>query len=232
VLPHFYRSWQLTGTPLGILEMSREIPGEAQGLAGYLRNPLSKYGAVVGVVMIAGLVPLRRDRTRIALLSIAVGLILVLAYTTQAQARFIYLATVLLVMLGVENVRALGERVAPARRVQLAAVALLAVALAWGNNLENAAGDYADARINRYPVTFIASAVIKADHTASQPCDVLAADDRTRVEWYSGCRAIMDAADSRGRLYIVGDGLGRDPLPEGGRWLAIVPGVVDVVRVR
>lgn len=235
VLPHFYRSWQLTGTPLGILEMSREIPGEAQGLLGYLRSPLAKYGVLISVAMVAGIagtVPLQRTRARLALLAIAVGQVLVLAYTTQAQPRFIYLATVLLVMLGVEAIRAVAERITPSRRLPLAAVALLAVGATWASTLAHAVDTYAEARSERYPRTFIASAVIRADHAPSQPCDVVVDGDRTRVEWYSGCRAIMYAADSRGRLYIVGDGLGQTPLPEGGRWIAIVPGIVDVVRVR
>lgn len=228
LLPHVHSSIVSTGSATGILRSSAEIPGAAAGIAAYLRDPLYTYGVLIAPVMLIGALPLRWTKQHVALQLVAIGHIALLASTTQAQPRFVYLATVLLVMLGVDVVIAGADRAPRAvARAGAACVAVVALALCV-RNLVHGVTLYRAMRAEKYPQVFIAAEVIRRDRDPSLPCELVAADDHTRLEWYSGCRTVR-AQQRDVLIYELRDGM--DPTPPPGRVrVAFLPSLVDVIR--
>jgi hypothetical protein len=229
-VPHALWALETTGSPTGILHLSAAIPPPPASVFGYLQRPLAMYGGLVAPLMAIGLLAARRDWPYTALLWIALVQLVVLGVTTQAQARYVFLATVLLVMLGIDAALRLVSVTGGKARVVLGVVALAAVAGSWVFPLVDGVR-YRDGRTRGHARALIAGAVIDADRDPAAPCEVLATDT-TRLEWYSGCVAVRAASSTPGgRLYEVRGGI--DPsLPDGARFIAFVPGVVDVIRLR
>src|SRR6185503_12187704 len=112
LIPHVLDSLAATGRPLGILEISRATPPRAyvgEGLVTYLTaNPFRFYGALVAPIALAGLLGVARTRRRAAwyLWLVAVAQLVAIGLQTHAQPRYIFIATALFVVLGVEVIRA------------------------------------------------------------------------------------------------------------------------------
>ena len=189
LVPHLVRSIHLTGSALGVLEVSAGIPRRAyigEGLVTYLTsNPLDFYGALIAPVMVAGVVGLVRARRRASwyLGIVALGQIAVLGLQSHGQPRYVFVATVLLVVLGVDVVARIG-------RPRLAVAALGAVAAAW---LGVAVATIVTCRIEdqrRAPIVR-AGQVLRAD-AGGRPCAVVAAL-APQLTWYSGCEVFLPA---------------------------------------
>ncbi|MEO8842575.1 MAG: hypothetical protein ABI591_15810 [Kofleriaceae bacterium] len=121
LVPHVMHSIATTGSPLGILTVSAGMPRRAyvgEGLVTYLTSdPFVFYGIVVAPVMVAalaGLVLLRIRRTQVFVIGLALGQLVSLGIQSHAQPRYVFFATALLVIAGVDAVRthATHERVA------------------------------------------------------------------------------------------------------------------------
>jgi hypothetical protein len=162
--------------------MSADVPGHGggEGLIKYITgNPFVMFGILIAPMMLAGLVlAIRRDRTTIALQALAVLQIVVLGLTTHAQARFVFLATVLLVILGVDAIR----RKVSAKLAPLAAVAVLG---AWIATLVAGVQWSANARTAKNAPTVLAALTLRAD-AAGRECAVLGRHS-AQLEWYGGC---------------------------------------------
>jgi drug/metabolite transporter superfamily protein YnfA len=229
-LPHALWAIEKTGSPTGILHLSAAIPPPPDTVFGYLQRPFAMYGALITPLMVIGLLAARRDWPYTALLWIALVQLVVLSVTTQAQARYVFLATVLLVVLGVDAAVRIATLATGKARVVAAAFGVAAVVASWVQPLIDGVR-YRDWRARGNARALIAGAVIEADRDPATSCEVLASDT-TRVEWYSGCVAVQAASSNvGGRLYAVRNGIDSS-LPDGARWIAFVPGVVDVIRLR
>lgn len=194
-IPHIASSLAATGTPLGILSLSAAMPRRAypgDGLVTYVAsNPLRFYGAVAAPVMVAGLASLvgalglARPQRRAAwyLAIIAVGQLAALGLESHGQPRYVYVATVMLIVLGT------GALCGVASRPRLTALALAAIAAAWLGAL--AAAVYAGRQVGhrREPLVTAARAV-RAD-AADRPCRAIAAI-APQLIWYSGCIVDVD----------------------------------------
>lgn len=229
-VPHAVWAIAKTGSPTGILHISAAIPPPPTSVLGYLERPVSMYGTLVAPLMAIGILAARRSWPYAAILWVALAQLIVLSITTQAQARYIFLATVLLALLGVDALVRLVRLTDGKVRVACGFVALALVAASWVATLDRAAR-YRDRRIEGPARALIAGAIIAADRDPSARCEVLA-HDTTRVEWYSGCVAVHVASSQTGMtLYEVRTGV--DPsLPDGAVRIAFLPGIVDVIRLR
>ncbi len=240
LVPHVVHSVAATGSPIGILLISAGVPGKAgEGLATYLTgNVFATYGVVVAPLMVAGLLKGRRDRTLVALQLIALAQIVVLGLTTHGQSRFVVLATVLLVIAGVDASRRAITATTGRLAIVLATVATIAVVASWVGGLY--AGSRAPAaRAAEYRPTIRAAAAIRADAKGAA-CEVLGRQT-AQLDWYTGCRSTLAvpaaAASGSMRVYAVraeADGprpAGFDSLP--GVWCPIANvRTVEVVRLR
>ncbi|HUJ63265.1 MAG TPA: glycosyltransferase family 39 protein [Kofleriaceae bacterium] len=188
LLPHAIQSLRVTGKLLGILEVSSAMPRRAyigEGLVTYVTSdPLRYYGALVGPLAIAGLVALCRPPARwrpTALLgAIAVGQILAIGLESHAQPRYVFIATTLLVVLGVE----LAQRTLRPRRH----LALALVCAAW------LGAAIAIVPYNRYIANLrgplmAAATAIRADD-AGRPCTIVSRVV-TQLMWYTGCDSLL-----------------------------------------
>jgi len=229
-VPHAIWSHARTGSLTGVLHMSAAIPPPASSVLGYLARPLSMYGVLVAPLMAIGLLAARRGWSYAAILWVALSQLIVLSVTTEAQARYVFLATVLLAMLGVDAMIGFARLTRDKARGVLATVAALGLVASWVITLA-ASSRYLDRRREGPVRALIAGAVIAADRDPAEPCEVLATDT-TRTEWYSGCVAVHVASSNRAAwLYEVR--LGTDPsLPDGAVRIAFLPGIVDVIRLR
>jgi 4-amino-4-deoxy-L-arabinose transferase-like glycosyltransferase len=231
--PHAIRARELTGSVLGILDLSAEIPGEAEGVVAYLREPFAKYGFAIAPLMVVGLIaPLlrRRERFARALQLVALGQISLLAATTQVQPRFIYLATVILTVLGIDALVRMLAAPRTGRAVSIGMLGIVVLALAVAN-LAGARTSYPVARRDKNARTLIAASTIRGVRDASRRCEVVAGRDRTRLEWYSRCRVLIDSHDEGSQLFRVGDG--QSPtVASGEQRVLYLPGLLDVVRLR
>jgi hypothetical protein len=229
-VPHALWAIDKTGSPTGVLHLSAAVPPPPDSALGYLQRPIAMYGFLVAPLMAIGLLAARRSWQHTALLWIALVQLAVLSVTTQAQARYVLLATVLLAILGVDALVHLAKLAAPRTRRVLGATALIAVIASWTLPLVDGV-HYRDWRTRGYARAMIAASVIAADRDPREPCEVLD-PDTTRLEWYSGCVGVhVASSNTRGRLYEIRTG-GNPSLPDGARWIAFVPGVVDVIRLR
>ncbi|HEV7555909.1 MAG TPA: glycosyltransferase family 39 protein [Kofleriaceae bacterium] len=185
LVPHVLHSLDETGSPLGILDVSRKMPRReylGEGLVTYLTsNPFYFYGGLVAPVMVAGLAGLvrlpRSWRPSMFLGVVALGQIITIGLESHGQPRYVFVATALLVVLGVDAV----IRYARGRYGQIALAlvgcAWLAVAIAvvpYGRWLAT----------ERAPIVAAAQTIVR--DTAGQPC-VVAARAVTQLMWYSGC---------------------------------------------
>jgi 4-amino-4-deoxy-L-arabinose transferase-like glycosyltransferase len=186
LVPHVRHSLDETGDVLGVLHWAAGTPRLAypgEGLVTYLTsNPFSYYGALVAPLMLAALVGLARSfrrRPPWLLAGVAIGQLLAIGIKSHAQPRYVFIAVALLVVLGVETVRALARP----------RLALALVAAAWlGIAIGTIPYDRAIAR-SRGTITAAASA-IRADHQDGHrpgPCVVIAGLV-TQLMWYSRCQ--------------------------------------------
>ena len=199
--PHLLTAYAETGSPLGILLASKDVPGKtwfAQGLATYVTsNPIPYYGLLAAPVFLAGLAAIVRvrDRATVLLWIVAVADIVVLGVVSHAQARYIFFGIALLVILGVETIRNLvGER-----RVLGIGCAVLVVAswvlVAMGQVRRSAH------RWETTATTRAAASAIAAD-AEGVPCYVVG-DAFAQLEHYSGCRSSSWPWDMHQRVYVV-----------------------------
>jgi hypothetical protein len=201
LVPHLRTAYAETGSPLGILLASKDVPGKtwfAQGLATYVTaNPIHYYGLLAAPVFLAGLgaIVRFRDRATLLLWIVAVTDIAALGVVSHAQARYIFFPLALLVILGVETIRILiGER-----RV-LAIGCAIAVVAAW---VLVATGQvYRSAhRWETTATTRAAASAIAAD-ASGVTCHVVG-DAFAQLEHYSGCRSSTWPWDTHQRVYVV-----------------------------
>jgi hypothetical protein len=208
--PHAVHSLRATGSLFGILEVSSQTPRRAyigEGLVTYVTSePLMYYGALVAPLIVAGLAALVRppgQRRGVWFLgAIALGQIVAIGLQSHAQPRYIFVATCLLVVLGVAFAR---RAVRPRQRLALALVVL-----SWlGCAIAVIPYNVHLARL-RAPLIAAASA-IRAD-THGRPC-IVVARVVTQLAWYTGCETMLLRDPTR-----------LDPLPDGAlAYLASVP---------
>jgi hypothetical protein len=189
LVPHVLHSLDETGSPLGILDVSRKMPRReyvGEGLVTYLTsNPFYFYGGLVAPVMVAGLAGLvrlpRSWRPSIFLGVVALGQIITIGIESHGQPRYVFVATALLVVLGVDAViryaRGRYGRIA----VALVGAAWLAVAIAVVPYNRWLASE-------RAPIVAAADTIVR--DAAEQPC-VVAARAVTQLMWYSGCAHVL-----------------------------------------
>jgi 4-amino-4-deoxy-L-arabinose transferase-like glycosyltransferase len=195
LIPHALRSREFTDTSLGILRISAAMPRRAyigEGLVTYLTsNPFVYYGALVAPVMVAGLVGVVRIRRKAPwyLAIIAVGQLVTLGLQSHGQPRYVFVATALLVVLGVATLAQ--SRFARPR------IALALVVASWLGVIVAAPIYYHHVHNTRAQIVH-AGAVLR-DASAGRPC-VAVALIVPQLMWYSPCR-----------VFIVG--LVEDPLP-------------------
>lgn len=183
LVPHARHSLALTGSLLGVLHNSAGVPRRAyvgEGLVTYLTaNPFVYYGALVAPVILGGLVGLARRRFRargawlVAL--VALGQVLALGLESHGQPRYVYLAVALLVVLGVEQWRALAW---PRVGLALVGAAWLAVAIGLVPYHRSMAR-------TRTTIT-AAAATIRADRDPAQAC-IFVAGVIAQLAWYARC---------------------------------------------
>ena len=182
-VPHLVRSVAATGSPLGILAVSAGMPRQAylgDGLVTYLAsNPLAFYGALAAPVMLAGLVGLASTRRRAAwyLAIVALGQIVALGLQSHGQPRYVYVATVLLIVLGVDAAMRLG-------RPRLAVAALAAIAAAWIGAAVAMVVVCRRAEPGRASILRAADAIRR--DAAGRPCAAVAAL-APQLMWYARC---------------------------------------------
>jgi 4-amino-4-deoxy-L-arabinose transferase-like glycosyltransferase len=227
VIPHLIRSHEVTGSYLGILELSREMPRRkyvGEGLVTYLTsNPFTFYGVLVAPVMVAGIVGLvtarkrggakrrppdndpepggsddpssgRSKRPEVYLAILAFEQIVVLGLQTHAQPRYVYIATALLVVLGVDYLRRRFPR--PFPRLALGAVVAAQVSLVVIAAFYFRAVDDA-----RAPIVEAARAI--RAHSGDRPCATVA-NIVPQLQWHSRCYG--NASELIGDRPIRGDG--------------------------
>jgi len=199
--PHLYSAYAETGSPLGILLASKDVPGKtwfAQGLATYVTsNPIHYYGLLALPIFLAGLAAITRfkDRATLLLWFLAVSDVVILGVVSHAQARYIFFGVALLVVLGVESIRGwLGER-----RI-LAMVCGVAVAVSW---VVVANGQVRRSAHRRETTAWIrAAATTITTDAAGADCFVVG-DQYAQLEHYSGCVSSSWPWGTRARIYVV-----------------------------
>lgn len=196
LLPHVLQSLSATGKPFGILQVSSKMPRRAypgEGLITYLApgNPFRYYGALVAPLLIAGIVGLVRAPARwrpsILIGVIALGQILAIGLQSHAQPRYIFVAIVLLVVLGIDAL----SRFAPPK---LRVAALPLVTLAWIGVVVTVplySRFLADARA---PLV-AASTAVRSDAEGAR-C-IVVAKVVTQLMWHTRCAEVRLTAPER-----------------------------------
>jgi hypothetical protein len=235
LVPHAISAMRATGSPLGVILLSAGVPRPGDGVIGYLADPLVAYGWLVAPVMLIGAVVIQRNRTSLAMQVIAIAHIVALGVLTHAQPRYVFFGTVLLVIRGVDVVRAFAPRLGRLRNAGVAA-ALVAVSAMWIFSLYKTVR-YGAIPGERIAPTMIATAAIR-DDARGAACQVMGRH-QTQLEWYSGCAGALvvphEAIAAGKHVYAVWDNSGGpsqpvlDSLP--GTYVMQVPGVVAVRRL-
>ena len=218
LIPHLLHSRDATGTALGILKLSAGMPRQeyvGDGLVTYLTsNPFMYYGFLTAPVMVAGLAGLIRERRKVAwyLAAVALGQVVVLGLESHGQPRYVFVATALLVVLGVEVVAR--HRLVPAR------VAFAAVVASWLSLVIVEPIYFRHVDTARAPL--IEAANLFRARRDGRPCAVIALIV-PQLMWYSGCE-------------VYAAGLVRAPLPADhdryavsfARWPIVLPEVLAI----
>ena len=183
-VPHVVHSVHATGRVLGVLEISAGVPRRAyvgEGLVTYFTsNPLQFYGALIAPAMLAGLVALGRTRRRAPwyLAIVAVGQLVALGVHSHGQSRYVFVAAVLLAVIGVDAVA----------RLRLPGAALALVAAAWLGAVATQVVVCRGAARGRASIVRTGSA-IRVD-ARGRPCAAVAAAV-PQVAWYTGCQVYV-----------------------------------------
>lgn len=204
LLPHLLHSCDATGSPVGVLEVSAGVPRRAyigEGLVTYLTtNPFRYYGALIAPCLVAALVGVVLHCSRVTLYLFAVALVQVVAIGMQshAQPRYVFIATTLLAVIGVDTVRR--WRLASQR------LALAIVATTW---LVSTLRVIEVKRGHEALRASIAAAARAIQSDADRPCLVIAhsvpelvwATKCDVVQWYAGIEP--QTLDPPRALYLV-----------------------------
>ncbi|HEY4239965.1 MAG TPA: glycosyltransferase family 39 protein [Kofleriaceae bacterium] len=182
--PHVAHSISATGSPLGILTRAAGTPRRAyvgEGLVTYFTSdPFEFYGALAGPVAALGLVSLVRMRARAGwyLGLVALAQLVSLGLASHGQPRYVYVATALLAILGVDALRRFGRF---ARLGASLAGAALAGAIVYMSF--HMAGE-----TRRRQPLLAATRAVAAD-AAGRPCSIVAFYS-TQVAFYSPCDGV------------------------------------------
>ncbi|MGN6103522.1 MAG: hypothetical protein ACTHU0_00215, partial [Kofleriaceae bacterium] len=191
VVPHLVHSLRTTGSLLGILEVSSKMPRRAypgEGLVTYLTsNPFRFYGALVAPLVVAGLAGLATARRRAPwfLGSVALGQLISIGIQSHAQPRYVFVASCLLVVLGVALARAVAARWPGPVPGRIAGGLVLAAWLGAAIAVVPYQRFLADARA---PVVAAADAIQR--DAAGRPC-LAAARVVTQLMWYARCEGFL-----------------------------------------
>ena len=213
LVPFVTYSTYVTGSATGILTMSREMATKpfGQGLARFVAsNPFVFYGALAPVVMLAGLAGLVRRRTRrhVFLALVAIAQIGALGIFSDGSTRFVFLAMVFLIVLGIDAITGV---------IRWPRIAGAVVVTSWIGMIAAAVPVQRRVAARLRGMTD-AAAAIRAD-AAGRPCVVIA-PAITQLIWYSRC-----AGPSPAHLH--------DEVPPGARvYAAAMPGrAIDPVQL-
>ena len=211
LVPHFLAAIDTIGSPFGILLESQAVTEQwfGEGLLEYVTvNPFVFYGLLAPVVLIVGLLSLRRgaERSAIVLWLIAVASVVGIGLTTHARARYIFYPLALLSILGIAEILRRFDMLAPKLRRIVGPVLAAAVAVTW-ILVMRVQLRIADNRRVTMASTIAAARAITED-VAGRRCRVLGAHN-TQLEHYTGCWGNMDAGlpgvSSDPRVYVVDD---------------------------
>lgn len=196
VVPYVQHSIDATGSALGILKVSAHMPRRAyigEGLVTYLTsNPFRFYGALVAPVMLAGLASLVRRaprwRPQVFIILLALAQIVSLGLQSHGQPRYVFLATALLVISGVDAIR----RYFAARPIaRIGEVALVLVGTAWLVLAVLIVPFHHDVARRRAPL-YAAAATVR-DDAKGRPC-AIAANVVPQLIWATHCATIVASA--------------------------------------
>jgi len=193
LVPHVLHSIDATGSALGILNVSAHMPRReyiGQGLVTYLTsNPFRFYGALVTPVMLAGVASLAhrapRWRPQIFIILLALAQIISLGIQSHGQPRYVFFATALLVIAGVDAVRRYFAARPVARAPQLA---LGLVAAAWVILAIMIVPFHHEIAALRAPL-YAAAATVR-DDAKGRPC-AIAANVVPQLIWATHCMTIV-----------------------------------------
>ena len=183
LVPHLLHSIESTGSMLGVLRLSADVPRRAyvgEGLVTYVTsNPLMYYGVLVTPCLVAAFaaVAIRlRRRVPIYLVAVASAQLLVIGLQSHAQPRYVFIAVTLLAVVGVGAIRTYTPRSFPRAMLAIIAAAWLAALIVI-------------VYVNRSHAPTRGSVVAAADairRDAKEPC-VVVATAVPQLLWYSGC---------------------------------------------
>lgn len=241
LVPHFLQSVSATGSLLGILRVSAEVPGHArEGIANYLAgNPLAMYGVLVTPLIFVGMLGSGHDRTSRTLVAMALAQIVVLGLTTHAQSRFIFVAIVLMVIVGVDTARRWLLRTNRRTATMLSYVLLFAVVSSWAGGLYEGCVS-GRVRHNKTKAMLLAADAIRRDSNGL-PCEVVGRHT-AQLDWYSGCTAshtvFVESLLIEVPVYVVRESSDApaqpsfESIPASLCPILYVPAVVEVARVQ
>jgi hypothetical protein len=192
LLPHALHSLELSGSVTGVLRGCSDMQGPSTGLSEYMRTPLAFYGPIFTALMFVAIVAAPRHRLIVALQLASVFHFAIMTLQGPAYARFVYLPTVLLGMLGIDAVVRLLQHVGPRTRIAATVAALATVSGAWVVTFVRI--PYHD-RARRHKPREVLEQARKA-RALEHPCALTySGPDALRLEWYSGCR--VDVVDDQ-----------------------------------
>jgi 4-amino-4-deoxy-L-arabinose transferase-like glycosyltransferase len=232
LIPHVAHSLRMTGSILGVLQTSAGVPRRAylgEGLVTYITtNPFRYYGVLVAPCLVAAFVGVvrRPNRAKLYLVLVALAQIFAIGLQSHAQPRYIFVATTLLAIVGVDALR-------HARRASTR-IALVVVAVSWlgaAYSVLVRAASHDDSRLS----IVAAARVIQRD--ADRPCLVIAhsvpelvwATKCDVVQWYPGIQPLT--LDPPRALYIVQTAIG-GPIAGSGTELATAHAKARVWKLR
>ncbi len=193
LVPHVVHSIEATGSALGILNVSAHMPRReyvGEGLVTYLTsNPFRFYGALVTPVMLAGVASLVRRaprwRPQIFIVLLALAQIISLGIQSHGQPRYVFFATALLVIAGVDAIRR-GFAVRPVAHAPQVALGL--VASAWLILAILIVPLHREVAARRAPL-YAAAATVR-DDAKGRPC-AIAANVVPQLIWATRCVTIV-----------------------------------------